>query len=117
MEAMRLAFHKTCKALQLSDIDDVFTDIVATRIVELAKTGERARPRPTLQQSTGRTVRAAESFLARPAERSPRQAEAGPAAAMTSRLALRAFLRPFAFGEGLAPAIRKSLLAGPARHQ
>jgi hypothetical protein len=41
MEAMRLAFHKTCKALQLSDIDDVFTDIVATRVVELAKTGER----------------------------------------------------------------------------
>jgi hypothetical protein len=41
MEAMRLAFHKTCKALQLSDIDDAFTDIVATRIVELAKTGER----------------------------------------------------------------------------
>jgi hypothetical protein len=41
MEAMRLAFHKTCKALQLSDIDDAFTDIVATSIVELAKTGER----------------------------------------------------------------------------
>jgi hypothetical protein len=37
---MRLAFHKTCKALQLSDKDDAFTDIVAT-IVELAKTGER----------------------------------------------------------------------------
>jgi len=32
---------KTCKALQLSDIDDAFTDIVATSIVELAKTGER----------------------------------------------------------------------------
>jgi hypothetical protein len=43
MEAMRLAFHKTCKALQLSDIDDAFTDIVATSIVELAKTGERDR--------------------------------------------------------------------------
>jgi hypothetical protein len=41
MEAMRLAFYKTCKALQLSDKDDVFTDIVATRIIELAKTGER----------------------------------------------------------------------------
>jgi hypothetical protein len=41
MDAMRLAFHKTCKALQLSDKDDVFTDIVATRIIELAKTGER----------------------------------------------------------------------------
>jgi hypothetical protein len=38
---MRLAFHKACKALQLSDKDDAFTDIVATRIVELAKTGER----------------------------------------------------------------------------
>jgi hypothetical protein len=37
---MRLAFHKACKALQLSDKDDAFTDIVAT-IVELAKTGER----------------------------------------------------------------------------
>jgi hypothetical protein len=30
METMRLAFHKTCKALQLSDVDDAFTDIVAT---------------------------------------------------------------------------------------
>jgi hypothetical protein len=36
MEAIRLAFHKACEALQLSDKDDV-----ATRIVELAKTGER----------------------------------------------------------------------------
>jgi hypothetical protein len=36
MEAMRLAFHKTCKALQLSANDDVFTEIVATRIIELA---------------------------------------------------------------------------------
>jgi hypothetical protein len=41
MEAMRLAFRKACKALQLSDVDDAFTDIVATRIVEFAKTGER----------------------------------------------------------------------------
>jgi hypothetical protein len=41
MEAMRLAFHNTCKALRLSDKDDAFTEIVATRIVELAKTGER----------------------------------------------------------------------------
>jgi hypothetical protein len=40
MEAMRLAFHQACKALQLSDKDDVFTEIVATRIVELAKAGE-----------------------------------------------------------------------------
>jgi hypothetical protein len=38
---MRLAFHKACKALQLSDKDDAFTEIVVTRIVELAKTGER----------------------------------------------------------------------------
>jgi hypothetical protein len=45
METMRLAFHKTCKALQLSDVDDAFTDIVAT-----------SRSRPTLQPSTGRTV-------------------------------------------------------------
>ena len=41
MEAMRLAFHKACEVLQLSDKDDVFTEIVATRIVEVAKTGER----------------------------------------------------------------------------
>jgi hypothetical protein len=41
MEAMRLAFHKAREVLQLSDKDDVFTDIVATRIVEVAKTGER----------------------------------------------------------------------------
>jgi hypothetical protein len=41
MEAMRLAFHKACEALQLSDKDDVFTNIVATKIIELAKTGER----------------------------------------------------------------------------
>jgi hypothetical protein len=41
IEAMRLAFRKTCKALQLSDKEDVFMDVVATRIVELAKTGER----------------------------------------------------------------------------
>jgi hypothetical protein len=40
-EAMRLAFRKTCEALQLRDKEDAFTDIVTTRIVELAKTGER----------------------------------------------------------------------------
>ena len=34
MEAIRLAFHKTCRALQLSDVDDALTDIVATRIGE-----------------------------------------------------------------------------------
>jgi hypothetical protein len=39
IEAMRLAFHKTCNAL--SDKDDAIMEIVATRIVELAKTGER----------------------------------------------------------------------------
>jgi hypothetical protein len=41
MEAMRVAFYKACEVLQLSDKDDVFTEIVATRIVELTKTGER----------------------------------------------------------------------------
>jgi hypothetical protein len=45
IEAMRLAFHKPCKALQLSDKDDAFMEVVATRIVELAKTGERAPDR------------------------------------------------------------------------
>jgi hypothetical protein len=55
MEAMRLAFRKACKALQLSDVDDAFTDIVATRIVEFAKTGERD-PDRLCSQVLGRTV-------------------------------------------------------------
>jgi hypothetical protein len=37
----RPQLYKACEVLQLSDKDDVFTEIVATRIVELAKTGER----------------------------------------------------------------------------
>jgi hypothetical protein len=40
IEAMRLTFHKTCKALQLSDTDDALTEIVVERIVELVKAGE-----------------------------------------------------------------------------
>jgi hypothetical protein len=40
MEAMRLAFRKTCNALQLSDTDDALTGIVAERIVERVKAGE-----------------------------------------------------------------------------
>jgi hypothetical protein len=40
IEAMRLAFRKTCETLRLTDKDDVFTEIVAEKIVELAKTGE-----------------------------------------------------------------------------
>jgi hypothetical protein len=56
MEAMRLAFHKRCQALQLSDVDDAFTDIVETRIVELAKTGERNPDRLCSQVLDGLSV-------------------------------------------------------------
>jgi hypothetical protein len=42
MEAMRAAFYRVCDALQLSwDREDPLTDIVVTKIVELAKAGER----------------------------------------------------------------------------
>jgi hypothetical protein len=42
MEAMRAAFHRVCDILQLScDREDRLTDLVVTRIVELAKAGER----------------------------------------------------------------------------
>jgi hypothetical protein len=42
MEAMRAAFHRVCDILQLSfDRDDRLTEIVITKIVELAKAGER----------------------------------------------------------------------------
>ena len=40
IEAMRLAFHKACAILQLSDEDDAFTELVAEKIIEVAKTGE-----------------------------------------------------------------------------
>ena len=41
MEAMRSAFHRVCEVLQLScDREDPMTEIVMTKIVELAKAGE-----------------------------------------------------------------------------
>jgi hypothetical protein len=40
MEAMRRAFHKVCETLQLGDNDDAFMEIVAAKIIELAKSGE-----------------------------------------------------------------------------
>jgi hypothetical protein len=41
MEAMRAAFHKVCDVLQLNcDTEDRLTEIVVTRIVEMAKAGE-----------------------------------------------------------------------------
>jgi hypothetical protein len=42
MEAMRTAFYRVCEVLQLSgDREDPLTEIVAAKIVELAKAGER----------------------------------------------------------------------------
>jgi hypothetical protein len=42
MEAMRAAFHRVCDILQLScDRQDPLTEVVVTKIVELAKAGER----------------------------------------------------------------------------
>jgi hypothetical protein len=42
MEAMRAAFYRVCDLLQLScDREDPLTEIVVTKIVELAKAGER----------------------------------------------------------------------------
>ena len=40
MEAMRTAFYRVCEVLQLS-CEDPMTEIVVTKIVELAKAGER----------------------------------------------------------------------------
>jgi hypothetical protein len=41
MEAMRAAFYRVCDVLQLScDREDPMTEIVVTKIVELAKAGE-----------------------------------------------------------------------------
>jgi hypothetical protein len=42
MEAMRAAFYRVCDILQLSgDREDPLTEIVVTKIVKLAKAGER----------------------------------------------------------------------------
>jgi hypothetical protein len=42
MEAMRAAFYRVCDVLQLScDREDLLTEVVVTKIVELAKAGER----------------------------------------------------------------------------
>jgi hypothetical protein len=40
IDAIRLAFQRACEALQLQGTSDAFTEIVATRIIELAKAGE-----------------------------------------------------------------------------
>jgi hypothetical protein len=41
-EAMRTAFYRVCDVLQLScDREDPLTEVVVTKIVELAKAGER----------------------------------------------------------------------------
>ena len=49
IEAMRLAFHKACAVLQLSDEDDAFTELVAEKIIEVVKTGERDPERLCIQ--------------------------------------------------------------------
>jgi hypothetical protein len=42
MQAMRAAFYRVCDVLQLScDREDPLTEVVVTKIVELAKAGER----------------------------------------------------------------------------
>jgi hypothetical protein len=42
MEALRGAFYRVCEVLELScDREDPLTEIVVTKIVELAKAGER----------------------------------------------------------------------------
>jgi hypothetical protein len=42
MESMRTAFQWVCKALQLNcDLEDRITEVIVTKIVELAKAGER----------------------------------------------------------------------------
>jgi hypothetical protein len=40
IEAMRLAFHRACEALQLQGTSDACTEIVGAKIIELAKSGE-----------------------------------------------------------------------------
>jgi hypothetical protein len=42
MESMRTAFHWVCKALQLNcDLEDRITEVIVTKIVQLAKAGAR----------------------------------------------------------------------------
>ncbi len=42
MEAMRATFHRVCEQLRLNcDREDPLTEVVITKIVELAKAGER----------------------------------------------------------------------------
>jgi hypothetical protein len=41
IDAMREAFHAACKTLRLREKDDALTEIVAEKVVELAKAGER----------------------------------------------------------------------------
>jgi hypothetical protein len=42
MEAMRAAFYRVCEVLELScDRENPLTEVVVTKIVELAKAGER----------------------------------------------------------------------------
>jgi hypothetical protein len=59
IEAMRLAFHRTCEALQLTNTDDALTEIIAERIIELAKTGERDPDRLCSQALDGLSERKA----------------------------------------------------------
>jgi hypothetical protein len=40
IEAMRLAFHEACEALELQGTSDAFMEIVGAKIIELAKSGE-----------------------------------------------------------------------------
>jgi hypothetical protein len=40
IEAMRLAFHRACEALQLRGTSEAITEIVAAKIIEFAKAGE-----------------------------------------------------------------------------
>jgi hypothetical protein len=44
MEAMRTAFYRVCEVLQLScDVEDPLTEVVVSKIVELAKAGDATR--------------------------------------------------------------------------
>jgi hypothetical protein len=41
IEAMTTAFEAVCRTLQLVDRDDPLTEIVARRVIDVARTGER----------------------------------------------------------------------------
>lgn len=41
IEAMTTAFHAVCKSLHLTVRHDLFIDIVARKVIEIADTGER----------------------------------------------------------------------------